>query len=244
TPKLTQLGFVVGTTEYMAPEQFQQEVNKKSDVWSLGVMVYEMLTGHLPFDAGNPISLRAMIMKGKFTDPRILVPHVSENLSIIIDRSLRINPASRMPAEEIEDLLRGKPKKMNESETWKLPSWNWKSWMYLPIGLALVIFLFLVFSNNNAAVTPPETTDSIAVINQGVKTTALKLIINVPSVPDARIVLSDGSVHAIPYIISGEEGSKLDFLIRADGYEEKKVQGLEFNTRRTTYEYRLKKINQ
>src|SRR5690606_7077174 len=49
SPKLTQQGFVVGTTAYMAPEQFRQQVHKKSDLWSLGVMTYELCTGYIPF---------------------------------------------------------------------------------------------------------------------------------------------------------------------------------------------------
>ena len=105
TPKLTQEGFVVGTTEYMAPEQFEHKVEKKSDIWSLGVLTYELLTGFMPFEANNPITLRSKISKAVFTDPKILVPQISERFSMVIEKSLRVNPSARMTAAEIKTLF-------------------------------------------------------------------------------------------------------------------------------------------
>ena len=55
--KLTASGEAIGTLEYMAPEQARGEVDKRSDIYSLGVMAYEMIAGRLPFQGSNQASL-------------------------------------------------------------------------------------------------------------------------------------------------------------------------------------------
>jgi serine/threonine protein kinase len=62
-PKLTPLGVVLGSPPYMSPEQFTlQDVDAKSDVYALGVVAYQLLTGHLPFQAHDPIEWAALHM--------------------------------------------------------------------------------------------------------------------------------------------------------------------------------------
>ncbi len=63
TGPLTQAGLVYGTPEYMAPEQaLGQEVDARADLYSLGAMLYEMLSGQLPFDAASPVALLGMVV--------------------------------------------------------------------------------------------------------------------------------------------------------------------------------------
>src|SRR5262249_52020526 len=60
-PVLTQLGMVYGTPEYMAPEQaLGQPVDARADLYALGIMAYEMLTGHRPFDHASKVTLVGM----------------------------------------------------------------------------------------------------------------------------------------------------------------------------------------
>jgi serine/threonine-protein kinase len=242
TPKLTQQGFVIGTTEYMAPEQFQNEVQKKSDIWSLGVLTYEMLTGHMPFDASNPIVLRARIAKGNFTDPKILVPQISDKLSTIIEKSLRINPSSRLSAKGIEDLLGGKNqvKRISRNITIKLPTKN--SLSLVVAGIVAVALVIILLVNKSPDKVDPNNHGPVKEKKQ-VVVKAHKLKIKVPSIEDAVLVFPDGTQRPAPYETSGNEGEVLEFVIRARGYEEKPVR-LEFSPRRTTYEYKLDKIKQ
>lgn len=101
TPKFTQEGYIVGTSHYMAPEQFQSKVGIQSDCWSLGVLFYEMLTGYLPFDGRSETEVRVKIEKGQYTAPDLLVPQISKRSKRLINRLLKNNMSHRMTASEL-----------------------------------------------------------------------------------------------------------------------------------------------
>ncbi|WP_428653976.1 serine/threonine-protein kinase [Runella sp.] len=101
TPKFTQEGYIVGTSHYMAPEQFQSKVGIQSDCWSLGVLFYEMLTGYLPFDGRSETEVRVKIEKGQYTAPDLLVPQISKRSKRLINKLLKNNMSHRMTAAEL-----------------------------------------------------------------------------------------------------------------------------------------------
>jgi len=101
----TQAGVVKGTPFYMSPEQFSGEkVDGRSDIFSLGVMMFQLLTGSLPFSSGTPIELMQEIMKEPHPNPKDLNPQVISPLIKIIDKALekdrnkRYQRASQMAA--------------------------------------------------------------------------------------------------------------------------------------------------
>ena len=103
--KLTEEGMYLGTPTYMSPEQANaEEVTGKSDVYSLGVLAFELLCGHPPFE-GNPVQIVAAHMGT--VPPRVdeLRSDVSEELATLIARCLDKNPARRPSAEEIVHYL-------------------------------------------------------------------------------------------------------------------------------------------
>ncbi len=101
TPKFTQEGYIVGTSHYMAPEQFQGNVGIQSDCWALGVLFYEMLTGYLPFDGRTETEIRVKIEKGQYTAPDLLVPQLSKRSKRLIHKLLKTNSSHRMTAAEL-----------------------------------------------------------------------------------------------------------------------------------------------
>jgi serine/threonine protein kinase len=95
---LTQAGMVCGTPEYMSPEQARgQTLDKRSDLYSLGVVVYQLATGELPFTAESPIGIVTKHILEKPAPPRQKYPHlrISADLEAIILKAMAKEPADR-----------------------------------------------------------------------------------------------------------------------------------------------------
>lgn len=96
---LTQAGHVVGTPSYMSPEQLNGEpVDPRSDVFAMGVTMYAMMTGALPFDAETTTMLALQHRTVKPRSPHLLNPRVPEDLSRIILKCLQVDKAARYPS--------------------------------------------------------------------------------------------------------------------------------------------------
>jgi eukaryotic-like serine/threonine-protein kinase len=106
TPRLTREGYVIGTTYAMAPEQFQNHVGLESDCWSLGVLLYEMLTGYRPFDGKTETEIRIKIERGHYMAPDLLIPNLSKPSRRIIRRLLTPQSRQRMTAAQLLEALR------------------------------------------------------------------------------------------------------------------------------------------
>ena len=104
---ITQTGMVVGTPAYMAPEQLLDEaVDARSDLYATGVVLYECLTGVLPFSAGSPIALIAKVLNSTPVPPRESVPDVPGPLSSLVMRLIARDPVERpQSATELGELL-------------------------------------------------------------------------------------------------------------------------------------------
>jgi serine/threonine protein kinase len=96
SPMLTQTGSVVGTLEYLSPEQLSTgHADERSDIWALGVLLYEMMTGHVPFEAQTIGALCAKIGNAVYPPLKELNPAAPSDVAAIISRCLKKNPAER-----------------------------------------------------------------------------------------------------------------------------------------------------
>lgn len=161
---MTQTGSILGTAKYTSPEQAQGiEVGKTTDIYSLGIVLYEVLTGVLPFKGENSLAVAMKQVKEKPIPPSVLNDEIPDSLELIILKTLEKDPADRYHSAEgmRQDLLRvskglpveATPSMFREEETRVLPPPNsgarkkppaevskgprWLPWVIL----ALAIFL-------------------------------------------------------------------------------------------------------
>ncbi len=110
--RVTADGMIIGTPAYLSPEQAQgQKLDHRTDIYSLGIVLYEMLTGQLPFDADDISALLLQQVRQPPPPPRLIIPTLSISLEKVILKALEKNPvrrfqSSRIMAEALEDSLR------------------------------------------------------------------------------------------------------------------------------------------
>ena len=103
----TVAGLLIGTSAYMSPEQARgAEVDARTDVWSCGVLLYEMFSGQLPFGSGSTTEVIARILEREPAPLTDLVDNVPDALQRIVSKALAKDPAVRYPtiAALLEDL--------------------------------------------------------------------------------------------------------------------------------------------
>ena len=107
TARMTRQGNIIGTIEYMSPEQVRgMETDARSDIYSLGMLLYEMLTGRCPFDMQNEFELMKAQIEQYPMPPRQLNPAIPEVVEQAIWRSIQKDPAQRFQnASEFRSFL-------------------------------------------------------------------------------------------------------------------------------------------
>ncbi|MBJ7348582.1 MAG: serine/threonine protein kinase [Thermoleophilaceae bacterium] len=108
---LTKTGRVLGTTDYVAPEQAMgEDVLGQSDVYSLGIVLFEMLTGEVPYKGDSHVAVAMKHVKETLPDVQVLRPEVSSSLAAVLERMTAKEPRDRYPdaaaaVAALEDVL-------------------------------------------------------------------------------------------------------------------------------------------
>src|SRR5580693_2404137 len=104
---VTSTGQVLGSPAHMAPEQIEGgEVDARSDVFGLGVVLYDCVVGHLPFEGGNPAQVLRRVLEGDYSPAQRERPVVGSRWSALIDRALAHEPVNRFQsAREMRDAI-------------------------------------------------------------------------------------------------------------------------------------------
>lgn len=162
---VTEANTVVGTPAYMSPEQVRGgEVDGRSDVYSLGVTLYELLTGVKPFSGEDPVEIAVNVLKADVRPPRLINPGIPIDLQMVImkcmirDRDQRYKTAADL-AHDLERILAGKPledTKIEREGFGKFLSTNYKPVVAISVAIvsfiaALILLVYTLSSMNKTA---------------------------------------------------------------------------------------------
>ena len=148
---ITYTSSILGTVHYISPEQAKGKiVDLKSDLYSLGAVMYEMATGKVPFDADNSVGIAVMHIQDDPIPPREINPNLSKHLNYIIMKLLKKDPTERfqnatelIEALDDESLVKGEssfedtariPIVVPKKETYKEPIEEGKEAVYVSAG--------------------------------------------------------------------------------------------------------------
>ncbi len=154
---ITGAGIMIGTPEYMSPEQVEaKEVDQRSDIYSLGIILYKMTTGRLPFKADTPFAVGVKQKSEEPENPKDINPQIPEDLSRVILRCLKKDKDARyQSAGEVRSELIRIEKGMPTTDKVipeRIPSTSKeitvtfrKRWLLIPILFVVLVAAVLAF---------------------------------------------------------------------------------------------------
>jgi serine/threonine-protein kinase len=157
--RLTFGGFTptMGTPDYMAPEQVKgKRGDPRTDIYSLGAIIYEMLTGSVPFDGANPFIIMNARLSGDPVAPRSRNPELTPQVEEIILHAMARNPADRYQTalDMKNDLdhpdqvqVTGRAARLVAPQAWK-GQWRGARMVVLGAGIPLLIFVIYLFATH------------------------------------------------------------------------------------------------
>ncbi len=163
-PKLTATGAFIGTLHYLSPEQLKgARADERCDIWALGVLFYEMLSGHVPFEAPTLSELMEKVARATYSPLRAERPEISRGTEKIVRRCLRKSPDARYQnIAQLQSDLQQLQTGGNRARSLAIPTPIWAS-----VGAIVILLLGLLgWSRLRAPQTPvaPLPTATVAAL--------------------------------------------------------------------------------
>src|SRR4051794_13124882 len=158
--QMTQTGAMVGTVQYFSPEQAQgMPVDARSDLYSVGVVLYELLVGHVPFEGEAPVSIALKHVNERPAPPHQLRPGLPQALDAVVLKALEKDPALRFQSAEefiaaLEAARRGPTRQVVVDQVVEEPERSrWWVWLLVLLVLAaLAVGAYLLLAGKKVAV--------------------------------------------------------------------------------------------
>ena len=263
TPMLTLTGDVVGTLYYLSPEQIKGgAADARSDIWALGVLLYEMLTGRVPFESTTIGDLCEKIGAASYMPVSALNPAVPRDIEAIIARCLKKRAAERYQSaqEVLDDLTRAvtrvdglRPASVGRASADAIkpqaPSSLPLAWVLGPtaavIALAGAISLSVVMMSDWDGGPPAPAGANQAAANQSASNTRsgeLRTITLEVSEGRAEVYRDGQLLGTTPFEMKARPGEPIKLVLRREGYYDKAVD-ISMTDNRKVYTYSLVKKN-
>jgi eukaryotic-like serine/threonine-protein kinase len=243
SPQLTAMGDVIGTLQYLSPEQIKGGVaDERSDIWALGVLLYEMVSGQVPFAAQTLGRLCEQISKVDYQAASTFNPSLPKEVEAVISRCLRKNPAARYQStrEILQDLVRlneNYPTVVLERET--KPEIHWLDWsrqnwrvlsIYAATLLVILSALFWVIRNDSTPDPNAPTQPAAGVVNVNRQSAPARLeeprkTVRINTLEGRAEVFQNGQlVGSTPFEIQAALGEQVKVVLKREGYKDERVE--------------------
>jgi len=217
--RTTRVGAVIGTPETLAPEQIRgQPADKATDVWQIGILFYELLTGKLPFQGSNTHETWGQVLTGDFAPASLWQSAVPPELDRIVAKCLQKDMAQRYQsgAELYEALCQ-----------WRTPAHRGLVWPAPRVlaAIALVVLLlaclgvWIAWRSGGSSTTPLSESDPSRAAAAAARS------VTVDSANGPAQVFQDGKLlGTTPVQLQAGAGETVKLTLRREGYEDMQVQ--------------------
>lgn len=249
SPKLTVSGAMVGTPQYASPEQLHgAAADERTDIWALGVLLYEMLTARLPFEAESMAAVMDRVGRASYPAPSRIIATLPREMDRIVGLCLRAKPDHRyQTAEALLSDVQSPREEAQHAPVWSLARLRSSGELRvaaarrMPViaamsaaGLAFVFLLYALLSPSKNDKAGSDTTQSVIVPAAAEKNSQPESLRPAAGAPMREIVLAVGEgraeVHGekgfiahTPYTVKAALGERVSLVLRRNGFEDEVV---------------------